>query len=731
MTRSKRSLFAVAALATGVLAGETQAQTIAYRNLLQFDLQSFRSQATAGIFHDDVDLISDATRLLEVDGTRVFTNFSNLSDPATVGDNLISYSWDRVSDFTAEGALPGVSSGAPDTFDAGSYLGGWIGKYDQESDYTFSLIYQRSGHKAMFEDLEDGDLDGNNAGASQTIDFNDAEFTGVLLTEFDNGVGEAVGGAGDGDVDQTVERRTDLMRFDDRSAAAFDLGAAREIAGTDWSVGGRLFWRSDKIERNAEGTNETINRQKIADNGPLVETSRTLTTYSASMEDAFKMREAGVSLSADWHPGGWSLNSRLDIAGINLTNPSTNLNTPGLGSRGSSSDVPWRMSGSTPDIFQTTNSTVVTTPTGFNPNTIGNLDADRTNTSWFTGNFYLGDYFEDYYWYRGFSFATESVDDERTGIGFGAKLELDRPAWGGDSRVWAGVNYRPVDIDATIVMASRQGNTFWWNDAVAVTGDQQATNTFIDATSTTAWKGDATNTVLEAGAKWWRALSNRVEMGAGVVLTRSTWNQDYQETLTLNQVQNRFDDGFGTLGGNELETSGLPGSGVGTYNEEQTLITATEVADYKDETQETDVRLPVGAQFNITKKMKWQMGVQHKIAYMNRELNRTAPADTDGQVVTTFTDYANSANNTTVYSTSAQSSGTDTVTDKGEFNQTTYWYGLEWLVGETAQFNINGFFDSHAEPDDPSPSFTGNNDQEIWDVDFFRNLAVSLTFLFD
>jgi hypothetical protein len=99
--------------------------------------------------------------------------------------------------------------------------------------------------------------------------------------------------------------------------------------------------------------------------------------------------------------------------------------------------------------------------------------------------------------------------------------------------------------------------------------------------------------------------------------------------------------------------------------------------------------------------------------------------------VTTFTDYANSANNTVVYSSATQNSGSDTVTDKNEYNQTTYWYGLEWLVGETAQFNINGFFDSGAEASFPSPNFSGDNDNEIWDVDFYKNLAVSLTFLFD
>lgn len=725
MMRSKRFLLAVAALAAASWATDARAQAIAYRNLLQFDLQSFRSQATGGVFSDDVDLISDAARLLDVDGTRIYTNFSNLSDPATLGDNLITYSLSRYSDFTSNNPRPGVpnspSQGA-DTFDSGSYLGGWIGKYDQESDYTFSIIYQRSGHKAMFEDLDDGNI-GSGFGSS-----NDAEFTGDIVQAFDDGTNDGVGGFGDGDVDRQNRTTSNLMRYDDRSATRFDLGAARELEGTDWSVGGRLFWRRDHIERISEGTTQTVFSQKVAfDSTALYETGSNQTVYTGTMEDAFMMREAGVSLDGDWHPGDWSLNTRVDVFGINVTNPSSNLSSPSRGF--GAPDYPWFMSGDSPAIYEQRFNTVVTTDSvdvdgdgtfdaaNFNPNGLGSLDVNRTNTNWSTSPYYLGDYYE---WVRGGGLAVQSVDDERTGIGFAAKAELDRAAWGGDTRTWVGLNRRPMDIDATIVMAERIGNTFWWNDGT--NGDQEATSTLRDDTRTLSWSGDASNTVLEAGSKWWRELSNRVEMGLGVVLTRSTMKQDYRETATQNTILNRFDDGFGVLGDNVLDT--FQGGG---YNEQQTLVTATTVTDISDETKATDIRLPVGAQFNITKKMKWQMGVQHQITYWTRETTGTTPADQDGQTMTAFTDYANPANDTVTYSSGQQSSGSETITDKDEFNQTTYWYGLEWLVGDVAQFNINGFFDT-SNTGTTSTSMGGSN---LFDVDFFRNLAVSLTFLFD
>lgn len=719
MMRSKRFALAVAALATAMLASEGRAQSIAYINLLQFDLHSFRSQATAGIFYDDVDRIADATRLLEIDGTRIYTNFSNLSDPATLGDNLITYSVDRVADFAANASRPGSSSGSPDTFDSGSYLGGWVGKYSQDSKYTFEVIYQRSGHKAMFEDLEDGDLGSGSSGSS------DAEYTATITTTWDDGTGGD--SVGDGDVDRSQVQNTNLMRYDDRSATRFDLGAAREIAGTDWSIGGRIFWRSDKVERNAEGTNEVVNYRKFApDTTTLQRTGSTFWEYSGTMEDAFKMREAGVSLNADWHPGGWSLNSRLDIAGINLTNPSSG---PSAFNRGGSyyDDRPWFMSGESPNIFRRTNRTVVTTDTGFNPNnpTFGSLDADRENTTFTTGPFYLGEYRYDYDDARGIPWAVESVDDERTGIGFGAKLELDRPAWGGDTRSWIGMNYRPLDVDATILVSALNGQTFWWNDGV--NGDQEATAIFNDETLTIDWSGDASNTVLEAGSKWWRQLSNRVGTGLGIILTRATWSQEFRETDTYVQIQS-FDDGFGTLGGNELAT--FTGN-VAAYNEEETRVEERIIYDINDEHKMTSIRLPVGAQFNITKKLKWLMGVQHQMDFYTRETDRAVPADATGQQVTTFTDYATPANSTVVYESSAQASGNDTVTDKDEYNKTTYWYGIEWLVGETAQFNINGFFDTYAGDYNPDPMFEYDDDHEIWDVDFFKNLAVSLTFKFD
>jgi hypothetical protein len=291
------------------------------------------------------------------------------------------------------------------------------------------------------------------------------------------------------------------------------------------------------------------------------------------------------------------------------------------------------------------------------------------------------------------------------------------------------MNYRPVDIDATITLVNRQIAQFWWNDSTQSTGDVQAMLTNLDETQTLSWTGDAKNTVLEAGAKWWRALSNRVEMGLGMTVTRSKYEQDYTEVGEGTEIT-RFDDGFGTLGGNELDTFQ---GGLGGYNEEQTVIQSRYTTDITDEVKMTDVRMPVGAQFNITKKIKWQMGVQHQIRYMTRETSfaRGTGNDETGVEITTYTDYANPANDTVAYDTFQHISGNETVTDKDKYNQTTYWYGLEWLVGDTAQFNINGFFDSHASWDYPDPQFSGDNGNEIWDVDFFRNLAVSLTFLFD
>ena len=90
--RAKRFLPVIAGLLSVMLVVPAMGQTIAYVNFLQFDLQSYRSQATAGLFLDDVDTFGWAARLDEIDGRRLYTNFSNLSSPARLGDNLLTYS---------------------------------------------------------------------------------------------------------------------------------------------------------------------------------------------------------------------------------------------------------------------------------------------------------------------------------------------------------------------------------------------------------------------------------------------------------------------------------------------------------------------------------------------------------------------------------------------------------------------------------------------------------------
>ena len=132
-------------LAAMTLSAPATAQTIAYTNFLQFDLQSYTSQATGGMFDDDIENIADAAKLMNIEGNRLFTSFSNLADPAGFGDNIFSYSVDHV----------GVPSGT-DHFDTGSYLVGWVGKYDKDSEYNFSVFYQRNSARGMFEDLDGG-----------------------------------------------------------------------------------------------------------------------------------------------------------------------------------------------------------------------------------------------------------------------------------------------------------------------------------------------------------------------------------------------------------------------------------------------------------------------------------------------------------------------------------------------------------------------------------------------
>ena len=89
--RSKWILPTLVILTAALVTAPASAQTIAYINALQFDLQSFRNQATAGVFVDDIDKAAWAARLLEIDGYRVYTNLSNLQDPALMGNRLITY----------------------------------------------------------------------------------------------------------------------------------------------------------------------------------------------------------------------------------------------------------------------------------------------------------------------------------------------------------------------------------------------------------------------------------------------------------------------------------------------------------------------------------------------------------------------------------------------------------------------------------------------------------------
>jgi hypothetical protein len=668
-------------LAVLLTAATAPAQTIAYINLLQFDLQSFRSQATAGIFQDDVDMVADAANLTEIEGNRLFTNFANLNEPALLGDNIITYSADH-------NASPYFGGSSSDVFDSGSYLVGWIGKYSKDSDYSFSTFYQRNSSKVMIEDLEDlqigfEDLRGGSSGA-------DAEYSGFVR------VTDSVDSSGVIDADQTDT--FDLTRYDDRNAMNFDFGAARDVS-EELTLGGRFFWESDQLDIFSEGRVESVSRSADS-SGVLQVDNRLVITWIGNGEEAFKNREIGVSLDAGYHP--WEnqdVNVRVDVFGTKIVNPGGEFSVWSLPSRGGPY---YNEVGALVDLRTDTDySTVLagSAPFGLQP-----LTANHENSNWFTQSYQFGS----------IGPAVESVDDERTGLGFAAKGQWDREWAGGENRAWVGFSHRGLDVDGTVVEVDRAGQMFWWNNGGS---DTQATNTVRDDTRTTTKNGDMSLNTYEIGTRWNRPMNEHVSMGLGAILTRGTWHDEYRGTYTVNEVSG-FNDG--DAGNNTLYTA----SGNIAHYEEQLVYHVVETADVDDETRTTTVRLPVGGQFHFGGRYTVNVGAQHTIESFERETKIAWPLSGNLPAVQTYTDVTTPANNTVTYIDPGFEED-HTVTDKGRSNRTTYWYGLSIMLTDAAQLDINGIFETY------SLGGRGYYDNpSILDTDFYRNLAVSLKYIF-
>jgi hypothetical protein len=701
--RSKWFLPSAVAVAIALLAVPASAQTISYINLLQFDLVSYRSQATAGMFDDDIENVANAARLLEIDGNRLYTNFSNLHDPATMGDDLISYSSDAL----------GFNDGS-NIFDDGSYLAGWTGRYDRDSQYVFSLFYQRNHWRQMFEDLDEDHNIGFDSGEQH-----DAEYTNTIVTEFDDGTGFT----GEDDNDGVADRRTtevvDLMRYDDNSRSDIDFGVAREVS-SDLSIGGRFFWEKDVQDRFAEGRVETINESRQFSDGavgsPLRITDRQVTTYMGPGEEAFKHQNIGVSFNADYH--AWSdqsVNVRFDVFGTNMTNPSMNLDLPSRGYDPLGVDV---------NFSEFTDYTVVTAGDGtgdgqFNSNAdlgaggLGYLDQNRENRDIQVRSFDLTP--------PGFPFPYYSVDDERTGIAIGALVSYDRVCAGGDLRTWGGYRRTPYDIDATVVRKFYDRETFWWN---AGSGDQEAILTNTEATLTETRDGDMTLSAWELGTRWTRDVNQNVAVGWGLIVSRNTWNEDYSNSMERVEWSG-FSDGV--AGDNVAYDADIAAGGTGTVgglslNERSTVTTTIDKHNIEDEYRTTTARLPVGLRLKWGEggRYRWNMGLTHNINNSTRETTLTVPADGAGRPVTVVNDVVGAIVDEITYGDPAVTENSEII-DKMRWNTTTYFYGFEVMITDAVQANVNGIFDTYADDDD---------DHEIFDVDFWRELAISLTFAF-
>ncbi len=666
------------------------ADTVSYVNLLQFDLASFRSQATAGIHDDDIERVANATRLLEIDGNRLFTSFANLSRPATLGDNLVTYGLDHRGD-----------PGSAELFDTGSYLVGWIGKIDLESEYVFSVFYQRNHDRGMFEDLEDGGLGGSFGGG----DF-EAEHTGATILPTDVGTGGNP--AGDGDPDAESSRQWDLTRWDDRSAMNFDLGVARELSA-DLAVGGRIMWERDVLDRFAHGTAEWTDRQKLVPDGPLVTTNHTAIEYRGDDETAYENRELGLSLNADFHP--WaerSVSLRLDLFSSRLVNPASGGTAGALDvAREMSAPAPRDPAGYGVNFWERTVTTRTPVDGGL---ALTTLTAEREKVEVATGSYQLDG--------SGAGLpatldAVHSISDERDALGLAGLAEYVSAFGGGDSRSWVGFSRRPFDLDSRVVRRGYTRSREWWN----VDGQDYRTTAGDDSTETTDRRGDVTVSALEVGTRWNREMNRTVSVGCGVILTRQSDSADYERTTTL-ETRSEFDDGHPDA--NRLDDLA---ASPGAFDEFVAVTTTTFRARYDRQMKTSTIRLPVGVQFRWGEggRFGWNMGAMHGITSRKIEETEVIPVE-NGRRVLVETFAAHPVDDSTVESDASLASSRGTRTERDRWNTTAYFYGFEWHITDAAQLNVNGLFDSHSE--------ATSGEGQITDVDFYRNLSVSLTFAF-
>jgi hypothetical protein len=209
------------------------------------------------------------------------------------------------------------------------------------------------------------------------------------------------------------------------------------------------------------------------------------------------------------------------------------------------------------------------------------------------------------------------------------------------------------------------------------------------------------------------------------VLTRDTSKEDYSQTNEDVTVTNAFDDG--AAGANQLYLI----TGAPAHDERSTTQAVTDRWNVTDEVKATYLRLPVGTQFHFRKRWTFNMGAQHMLVNTTRETEVGIPADGNGRTVTTVVTTAGAT--TTVTNPTSASTRSTKVTDKTRSNHTTYWYGLSVDITDAVQLDINGFldtdsFDGTLNRGLPSPNFSSGG--SFGDVEFWRNLAISMKYIF-
>ncbi len=260
-----------------------------------------------------------------------------------------------------------------------------------------------------------------------------------------------------------------------------------------------------------------------------------------------------------------------------------------------------------------------------------------------------------------------------------------------------GIKFGTLDVDL-----SDNDCYFYSKEGMTLAGNvYQSTHTYLGQTTD---KGDNKVRDLIFRTRTEAKLGERLRLGMAMFLDYSpnevTSTRDFseREVFTYDDGDQEQDDG----------------------DDYTTTITGSYKADVKIEDKQTVVTLPIGLEYGIDRDNRWvlRVGAIHRI---EKRVLTTEELVKEKVPRTTETVYGDGTKSTTIddvsYLSSKQSSET--------LNQTTsFYYGLGWRATKNLQVDLLGFLGNGVDPN------AVNDNESIFDTNFYRSLRLSLTLKF-